>query len=517
MSIRLSRLLVGSIKKGKLPSDASTTELLESSGYIRKASAGVYNILPLGLRVQKRIESIVRSHLDNIGCQETALASLASSSLWKQSGRFDSPELFKVSDSKYVLAATNEEEITTLVGSLVGSYREMPLKLYQIGKKFRHEKRPRAGLLRGREFTMKDLYTFDSTVANAQVSYEEVRSAYNNIFKDLGVPFVVAEADSGNIGGSQSHEFHYLSSAGEDSVVQCSNCGYTANIERAASPGNKLPGTGTANTKYFTTKDRNYLIVAYYPPGYTLNEILVNSEVEDLDNDCINPIEEYVEKSDPLSRRFIRLVDERLTRKWDLPEPPKEVPISRSQMTSLELPIVNVTQDDPCPSCSSPLKLSNAIEVAHTFYLGTKYSDIFKANIKTQSGQDKSMEMGCYGIGISRLIAAIAEVSRQDSVLRWPLSVSPFSAIIVSTDEKVAHQIGQNLSHHNLTSVWDDRSSQFGKLLGIADSYGMPLTIVAGQRFKESGLLEVQTVKGTKSTTMEDLGTTALEMWNDLK
>lgn len=515
MATRLSSLLVGPIKKGKLAGSLSTTELLESAGYIRQTSSGVYNLLPLGLRVQRRIEKIVRDRLDHIGCHEVSLASLASSALWKRSGRFaTSHELFKVDKDRYVLAATNEEEVTSLVGSMISSYRQLPLRLYQIGKKFRDEKRPRAGLLRGKEFTMKDLYSFDESKDGALATYDQIQEAYKQIFTEIGVPFVIAEADSGEIGGSQSHEYHYLSEAGEDHVVQCSSCKYTANIERATSPGKPLGTPGTASVQYFTSEDRNYLVAAYYPPDRILNPLLLKNEVENIDFLCKNPTQEYIRNSDPLSRRFIRLIDPRLTKQWDLPEPPIEVPLSRAQMTSLEVPLLQVAEADPCPSCGSPLRLSNAIEVAHTFYLGTKYSEPFGSIVKNAAGEDKTVEMGCYGIGISRLIGAIAESCRQCSMLRWPTSVAPFSAIIVTTDEIIADKIADQLALKGLSSIWDDRSNQFGVLLGNATSFGCPLTIIAGKRFKDEGFVELQTFTESTVCEAEEIGSAALQLWN---
>lgn len=476
--MRASRLLAPIIKKQTY----DVTELLVNSGYMSKSSSGVYSMLPLGYKIQQNIESIIRNRMNEIDGAECLLPSLALHSIWKKSGRSNNPELFKTNDEKYLLAATCEEEVTSLVSSTIKSNRDLPLRLYQISKKFRNEKRPRGGLLRGKEFIMKDMYSFDKSQAEARKTYQQVQQAYNNLFKDIGVPIVVAEADSGNIGGSLSHEYHYLSSAGEDEVIHCKGCGYTANMEKAVSYGETVE-SGEAEVKYYISKDHTELIGVYTPPGRVLNNILVDDLV-DIDYECKNVIEEW-QKQDELIRRMIRIIDPRVGIKCELPEPP--VTVNRTGTTTLYEPIVSVNNGENCISCDGTLNNSRAIEVAHTFYLGTKYSSTFNCKV------DQSIvEMGCYGIGVSRMVAAIAEVTKDKHGLKWPRSITPFDAVVVATDEKVGLDIVNKLKNVGVSAVWDDRSKQFGALLGAARSFGFPLTVIGGKKYINEGVLEVQ-------------------------
>lgn len=520
--MRLSRFLVP-LKKVAQPQKLDTVDLLVNNGYIKQSSSGVFNILPLGLRVQQRIESIIRKRLNNIECQETSLAILAETEIWKKSGRFENAgELFSVRDkpddetSRYLMAPTNEEEITQLVASEVHSYRQLPLRLYQIGKKFRNEMRPRGGLLRAREFVMKDLYTFDNSEKEALATYEEVREAYRNIFKDLGAPFSVAEADTGAIGGSLSHEFHYLTDVGEDTVAHCEQCSYTANVEKASYIVEKsLDKSVGVNVEYFLSEDKDTLVAAYYPETRELNPLAIKQDFPLCEED-IDPIKTFI-RNESINKRLLRLIDPLVHEAAELPEPGDELErsISKRQTTTLNAEITVVEAGDICPECEkSPLKLSRAIEVGHTFYLGSKYTKPFSAKVQTKEGGASLIEMGCYGIGVSRLISAIAEVCRDDQGLIWPASVAPFQVLVVAGQHETGLSITKKLNDMGISAVFDDRSKQFGALLGQAKSLGFPYTVIAGKKFAETGELEVQprTSKDSVFSSIENLGQSILAL-----
>ncbi|CAG8617306.1 4319_t:CDS:2, partial [Racocetra persica] len=382
--------------------------LMIRAGLIRQSSSGVYSLLPFALRSLEKLEKIIDQEMRNIGMLETA------ANTWKKTGRWNvtGSELFKLKDRKasdFCLAPTHEEEITQLVANDIFSYRQLPLRLYQTGKKFRDEMRPRAGLLRGREFIMKDLYTFDVTEEAALKTYEEVNEAYKKIFTRIGLPFAVAEADTGIIGGTKSHEFHFLSPAGEDSILSCIRCGYTSNEECA----------------------------------------------RDINDGC--PV------------------------------------CYKNSITSHDS--VNF----------HPLTSNRAIEVGHTFLLGTKYSDPLKATFAPENprhnGELLSIQMGCYGIGVSRMIAAVVESSHDSKGIIWPPSIAPYRVCIIpSGDDPEITEKTRSL-YDFLTSecdglngeiLIDDRMNlTFGYRMKDAELLGYPWLMIIGKKFLESGKIEI--------------------------
>ncbi|EGG10840.1 uncharacterized protein MELLADRAFT_42095 [Melampsora larici-populina 98AG31] len=406
--------------------------LLLRAGFLRQSSTGIWNFLPNAIRVLKKVEDIVREEMERIGASEVSLSHLQTSSLWKASGRWNTAgkELFRLSDRKdahLLLAPTHEEEITQLVKLDVNSSKQLPVRLFHIGRKYRDELRPRAGLLRSREFIMKDLYTFDLDRTKALETYSAVQGAYEKILKRIGIPFVVAEADSGAIGGSQSHEYQFESPSGEDTVIKCTKCDYIANVELAKS--------------------------VLVPPLSDVNAL----------------------------------------------------------------------------RCRSPLGSSKAIEVAHTFYLGTKYSSSLSATYKisdpkTGLQKENPLEMGCFGIGISRLMGAIAECSHTETGLRWPINVAPFKVCIIipmqendagSSDliKSVAQIIGREVESIK-TKVGelkgevliDDRIQRIGWKLMDADLVGYPILIVLGNRWIKNQVIEIRDVKNGKVIELENVG-----------
>ncbi|KAI4146705.1 MAG: hypothetical protein LQ340_005836 [Diploschistes diacapsis] len=387
--------------------------LLIRGGFMRQSHAGVFQLLPLGLRVQKKIEDLLDKHMSRLGASKVSLSTLSSEEIWRQSGRLqnDRAELFHVEDrkgSKFLLAPTHEEEITTLVGGLVHSYKDLPLRLYQIGRKYRDELRPREGLLRTREFLMKDLYTFDISKEKALETYEIVRAAYSAFFKEFKTPYLIADADSGSIGGDINHEYHIASEKGEDIVYSCKSC------------------------------------------GFNVNEELLGS------NSSLN----------------------------------KEKGVCS------------------CSKCSSQMESVKTIELGHTFYLGTKYSKPLGAVITTKDSghatldlaanrQDAAactpMEMGCHGIGISRLIAGMANVLSDDKGLNWPGVIAPFETVIISTSrtEEPASQLAGQLSH-TVDAILDDRDQSLVWKMKDADLIGYPVLVIFGRAWAKEGKCEVQ-------------------------
>lgn len=522
---RLSQLFIP-------PQQAGSDDLLVKYGYTRQVSAGTYHTLPLGHLVQTHMEQRLRKHMVKIGGCEVSLASMTLPALWEQTGRANNTELFRLKDGRgteFLLAPTHEEEITSLIAKEVSSYKKLPLKLFQITRKYRDERRPRGGLLRGREFTMKDMYSFDLTQADAQESYKQVQTAYNDFFTELEVPFVVAEADSGSIGGSLSHEYHYLSDVGEDTVVTCKACKYTANEEKAISqPLEDEAPAVDASVEYRVSADKSTLIAAYYPADRVFNPLLLDAELPDIVDHSVTKSEEALSSfmgsvqvdTDMFDKRLIRIMDMRVDRSTNLPDLPF-MPSRSTTTTIIDIPLVTPVSGDCCPVCDEPsLTTSRAIEVAHTFYLGTKYSSPLNASVATPAGtsiaEKSTVEMGCYGIGVSRLLSAIALACHDDEGLAWPKSIAPYTAIVVALDqENVGTKVVETLRANGINAILDDRQDVgFGQSLREARALGIPFTIIAGKSYAKTNLLEIQQrskslqeIKGNPPTvsSLEDL------------
>ncbi|CDK25108.1 unnamed protein product [Kuraishia capsulata CBS 1993] len=485
-----------------------THELLQRLGYIRQDHAGLVHWLPLGLRTLRNIETIIGKRMTECGSLEVALSSISGSELWKKTGRWGNEELFKLKGD-FCLVPTCEEEITRLVNDAVSSYKELPLVVHQITRKYRDEKRPRAGLLRGREFLMKDAYSFDSDEAGGLATFERLNSAYRAIFTDLRVPFVAANADSGDIGGDLSTEWHYRHSSGEDVLFECSGCGSVSNSEKATSvPAETEPAARRAKAAYFTTQSRDKLVVMYYPEDRVLNPQFARSEIPDLDlslRDEAAVLEIFEDEDAFLSKWIVRIMDPRVTRETDLPD--LKVPYHRNAMsTFLDVPLVEAREGEVCGSCfEGTLSASRAIEVGHTFYLDEKYSSALGAGFTDESGAFTPFKMGCYGIGVSRLVAAIAEVLRDSQGLRWPATVAPYKVGIVpgsGADEEVITKAKTQLEEAGFSVLEDSRPKvSVGKRLRENKCLGLPLQIIIGKLYP---LVEIE-VRGQRfGTTSEE-------------
>lgn len=481
-----------------------------------------------------------------LGASKVSLSSLSSEELWKRSGRLEGrdSEFLRLQDRKgtrFLLSPTHEEEITTIVGNTVTSYRELPLRLYQVSRKYRDEARPRQGLLRGREFLMKDLYTFDVTDEAARNTYEQVRSAYKAFLDELRLPYLVANADSGNMGGKLSHEYHFISDRGEDNVIHCANCDYSTNeelfvgafersmvaplwkqISDSIYGGEAVESididehgnvSGPCETTTYLTKARDRRIHVVTPrDAGAVNVYAVKALMPDLDT-SVPPSEAFASTSAPNTAAETGLVvDQRLAmqvgaaRLASLAEKPTtpQAQIIYSKDTILTLP----TSTTPCPSCRSfSLQFSKAIEIGHTFHLGTRYSVPLNAQVLNSKNEVVPISMGCHGIGVSRLIGAIAGLLADEKGLNWPLLIAPFSVMIVPTQHASVEDVASvydalaefadtsTLAAHDgrsLDYAIDDRDRPLGWKLNDADLIGYPFIVVLGKAWKSRGAVELQ-------------------------
>ncbi|KAB8240972.1 prolyl-tRNA synthetase [Aspergillus flavus] len=552
----------GGISKKNIQGEKEdVNDLLVRGGFLRQAYSGIFHMLPLGLRVQDKLERLIDKHMRSVGASKVSLSSISSQELWERSGRLgEGSEVFKFHDrkeSRFLLAPTHEEEITTLVGSLAKSYRDLPLRVYQISRKYRDEPRPRQGLLRGREFIMKDLYTFDCTVEEALETYTSVKAAYTRLFNDLKIPYLVAAADSGNMGGNLSHEFHVPSSKGEDTVISCTSCDTVYNDELAdgkihelgdneshqASPGFDTGDMSPEATPTISTglwmsisKDKRTLLRGWYPKfsmqGETQEPVereanshavksVANAAGIDLDLSVENPLEQWATnvKSNKASGPY-RVVDMYDSQVRVYKRPPlsdlldqagcKVEDIDYSMLdrfpgTNNGLSLVKVQDGDKCAKCAQGrVKTQVAIELGHTFHLGTRYSEVLQASVmvdQSSSGSSEHqvvpMQMGCHGIGVSRMITAVADSLADSKGLNWPRAVAPFEVIVVPAKglEEEAEKIYDTLTSDPASPVdviLDDRDKQMGWKLGDADLIGYPIIVVVGKGWKKEQTLEVQ-------------------------
>ncbi|KAJ5777314.1 hypothetical protein N7520_000560 [Penicillium odoratum] len=559
-------------------------DLLIRAGFLRQAYSGVFHMLPLGLRVQDKLERLIDKHMRSLGASKVSLSSISSQELWEKSGRLNasSEEVFRLHDRKdtrFLLAPTHEEEITTLVGSLTTSYKSLPLRVYQITRKYRDEARPRQGLLRGREFIMKDLYTFDYNVQEALKTYQAVKYAYTQLFDELKVPYLVAAADSGNMGGSLSHEFHFISSKGEDRVVSCSHCDHVYNEELAdgkahsfneSAEPNNVPGFQTEDASTDVTPtvstgmwmaishDGNTLIRGWYPKfsmqsgsqepverhvnSHAVKAIATAAGV-DLDLSVENPLEKWVArvKSRPVNvkPRVLDLYDSQV-RVYQ--RPPLSDLLQKAECTVADieysmldrfpnapnkLSLIRVHDEDKCSQCADGLLTSNpAVELGHTFHLGTRYSEVLQASVSVnpallegaspsdvKSGKEQivPMQMGCHGIGVSRMVSAVANRLVDSKGLNWPRVIAPYEAVVVPGKglESVAEQVYDDLTARAtpIDTLLDDRDKGMGWKLGDADLIGYPIIIVVGNGWKKNQTVEVQCrqLDVKKDVSMEQL------------
>jgi len=544
--VRYAELFLPTLKETPAEAEVISHRLMLRAGLIRKLAAGIYSFLPLGYRVIRKIEEIIRQEMAAAGAQEVLLPVLQPAELWQESGRWQvyGPELMRIRDRhrrEFCLGPTHEEVITDLVRREVRSYRQLPLNLYQIQTKFRDEIRPRFGLMRGREFIMKDGYSFDRDEAGAEESYARMYAAYNRIFSRCGLKFKAVEADTGAIGGSFSHEYMVLAESGEDRLVSCEGCGYAANLERAECPrsgGEALatgelqpveevatPGQRTVEevTRFLGRRPDELLKTLVVKVDGKVVLALVRGDHEinltKLKNFCGADFVEFADAetirqvtgaevgfAGPVGVSGVQVVADYATcgmRNF----------VTGANRTDAHLVNVNfgrdvqpeafadirlITPQDGCPRCGGELGFWRGIEVAHIFKLGTKYSQALGATYLDEQGQERLMVMGCYGIGVGRTMAAAIEQHHDEWGIVWPRALAPYEVTVVPLEVaetevmETAEGIYQGLQEAGVEVLLDDRDVRPGVKFKDADLVGFPLRVTVGLRDLRSGVVEIR-------------------------
>uniref|UniRef100_A0A7V4LBT0 Proline--tRNA ligase n=1 Tax=Desulfobacca acetoxidans TaxID=60893 RepID=A0A7V4LBT0_9BACT len=541
--MRFSRLLIPTLKETPAEAEAVSHILLLRAGMIRKLASGIYDYLPVGLRVLRKVEQIVREEMNRAGAQEVLLPAVQPGELWQESGRWQvyGKELLRFKDRHgrdCCFGPTHEEVITDLVRREVHSYRQLPLNLYQIQVKFRDEIRPRFGLIRGREFIMKDAYSFDLDEAGAEATYQAMYEAYSRIFSRCGLTFKAVEADTGPIGGSFSHEFMVLADTGEDLLASCTACAYAANLEKAevpppADPGPPPPGApAPVHTPGVRTVEEVAAFLGVSPADivktlvyetdqgpvavllrgdHEVNEIKVKNLLGVADLLLAGPAR--VEELTGAPVGFAGPVGLNLPLYADQAVAALAAMVTGANRTDYHLTGVNpqrdltftrvadlrqVTAQDPCPRCGGALDILRGIEVGHIFKLGFKYSKALNAKYLDADGQEQYMFMGCYGIGVSRIVAAAIEQGHDADGIIWPWALAPFSVGLVpisindAATREAVERLYDELSREGLEVLLDDRDERPGVKFKDMDLLGLPLRVVIGPKTLAAGQAEVR-------------------------
>lgn len=558
--MRLSKMYVRTLRE--LPAEAEIPShiLLLRTGMIRKLASGIYGFMPLGWRSLHKIENIIREEMDKSGAQEILMSAIQPAELWEESGRWSAygPELWRIKDRNgrdFCLGPTHEEIFTDIVRDGVSSYRQLPLNLYQIQHKYRDEARPRFGLMRSREFIMKDAYSFDKDQEGLDKSYDDMYDAYTRIFTRCGLTFRPVEADSGAIGGNASHEFTALSEVGESDIAYCENCSMAANVEKAAcrdaepSPESEAmlelqevhtPGTKTIEEvaaflnidktktikallfeKYDEDGKADGYVAAFVRGDRDLNMIKLVNALNIPEHAIAFADESKLEAAIGAIGGFTGpiglhdctvVVDSELVGLKNLcagacklDHHILNVNYGRDYEGDIVTDLKVLKEGDPCPVCGAPIKHTRGIEVGQVFKLGTKYSKAMNATYKDENQQDHPLVMGCYGIGVSRTLAAVIEQHHDEDGIIWPVSVAPYHAIVTLVkpkDEeqaKVAEEIYQSLLAAGVEAVIDDRDERPGVKFKDADLLGFPIRITVGKRAGE-GIVEYKLRRDSDKT-----------------
>ncbi len=555
--MRWTQTLIPTLKETPADAEITSHKLLLRAGLIRKLTGGLYTFLPLGLRVLRKIEQIVREEMDRAGALEVLMPALQPPEIWQQSGRYETAAdvLYKVRDrarKEWVLGPTHEEVVTLLAAGEISSYRQMPKNFYQIQLKFRDEIRPRFGLMRAKEFIMKDAYSFDVSDAAAQVSYQRMYDAYTRIFQRCGLRAFPVEADTGVIGGKFSHEFMVPAETGENDVVYCEACGYAANIEKAtsgiprtatreigaavekfATPGvvtiealSKAPYSVPANrqikTLVFIADSKPMLVLLRGDDQLNENKLIAMTGAVQVRPADVKTPEDLAHFTTlgalPGSLGAVRnvpagwqvLADERLRGANDMTTGANEdgfhlrnVSLERDLQVSQWFDLRTVTAGEPCGKCAKPLKIRRAIEVGHVFKLGTKYSEKMHAYFLDEQGKSNPCVMGCYGIGVTRTLQAVIEQSNDKDGIVWPLSVAPYQVCITplgvapgSPVMALAEKLYAELTAAGVEVILDDRDDRPGVKFKDADLVGFPLRLAIGEKSLAKGEVEIKPRNG---------------------
>jgi prolyl-tRNA synthetase len=546
--MRWSQTLIPTLRETPAEAEILSHQLLLRAGLIRKLTGGLYTFLPLGLRVLRKVEQIVREEMDRAGALEVLMPALQPPEIWQQSGRYETAQevLFKVRDrakKEWVLGPTHEEVITTLVAGEISSYRQLPKNFYQIQTKFRDEIRPRFGLMRAKEFIMKDAYSFDTTDEGAQASYQKMYNAYVRIFQRCGLKAVPVEADTGVMGGKFSHEFMVPAETGENEVVYCDTSDYAANLEKAASkierkhteagtaylpiekfatPGvatiealsrapYQVPAAGQIKTLVFMAESKPIIILMR--GDHQLNETKLAGVLGTMTFRAATAEEVFaalgahpgslgavgVKQIAVYADEMLRGVREMTTGANEDGFHLRHVSIERDIQVKEWADLRTVQAGEPCPICGRPLRIQRAIEVGHVFKLGTKYSTAMGALFLNASGQQNPAIMGCYGIGVTRTMQAIIEQHFDKDGILWPVSVAPYAVCVTplgidpaSPVMQLAEKIYAELTAQGVEVLFDDRDERPGVKFKDSELIGIPFRIGVGDRSLAKGVVEIK-------------------------
>ena len=542
--MRVSKMFAPTLREVPAEAEVVSHQLMLRAGFLRKSAGGMYNYLPLAWRVLKKIENIVREEMDASGAQELLMPIVQPAEIWQESGRWGvyGEEMFRLKDRhnrEFCLGPTHEEMVTSLIRGDVRSYRQLPMNVYQIQNKFRDERRPRFGLMRGREFIMKDAYSFDRDEAGLDVSYKLMYDAYTRIFTRCGLTFRPVEADSGAIGGSGSHEFMVIADSGEAEIVYCNECDYAANVEKAemhvieapeeeakAVEEVKTPDCKTIadvcaylnlpvdkSVKAVAFNSEKGLILCFVRGDHEVNEIkVINTvgvnEVEMAEESLLaaaGTIGGYMGPVGIDPEKTIVVVDSTVMKMHNICcGANKEgyhllnVNPGRDFTPTYVADIRLIQEGDPCPHCGGKVSKARGIEVGQVFKLFTKYSEAMHATFLDENGKEKPMVMGCYGVGVSRTMAAAIEQNNDKDGMIWPVAIAPYEVLVVPVNTKdeastqKAEAIYEELKKAGVEAVIDDRNERPGVKFKDADLIGYPLRVVVGPKTLAEGKLEVK-------------------------
>ena len=546
--MRATNLYAPTLRQTPADAEILSHQLMLRAGMMRKSANGMYHFLPLGWRTIRKIEQIIREEMDAAGGQEICMPILQPAEYWEESGRWAAygAEMMRMKDRhghEYCLGPTHEEMITALVRDEVRSYKQLPLMLYQIQDKFRDERRPRFGLMRSREFIMKDLYSFDKDVEGMNLSYQKMYDAYDAIFTRCGLEFRPVEADNGAIGGAHSHEFTVLTDAGESSIACCTECDYAASdekaelapleaseedmqaLEKVATPGTNtidslveflgVPIEKTIKAVAYET-EANELVLVFVRGDHDVNEVKVLHQLDGAlelrmaDEEAIRSAGGCPGFMSPIGIKAGThiLVDSTVMKMRNAVSGANEVDFhyrnvnperdfKEARVADLRL----VRDGDPCPRCGAPMKMTRGIEAGQVFTLGTKYSAAMGATFLDEQGKEKPLVMGCYGIGVGRTMAAAIEQHNDANGIIWPPSIAPCEVVVVPVQAKNAEQlryaetIYEELKKSGVDALLDDRTERVGVKFKDCDLIGYPVRITIGPKTLEEGDIEVKVRK----------------------
>jgi prolyl-tRNA synthetase len=541
-----SKMYCPTLREDPAEADVASHKYMLKAGMLRKNAAGIYSFLPMGRRVVLKIENIVREEMDAAGAQEIMMPIIQPSEIWRETGRWGiyGAEMFKLQDrhgNEYCLAPTHEELITTMLRSELRSYKQMPVNLYQIQNKYRDEIRPRFGLMRSREFVMKDAYSFDTDREGMVKSYTDMYGSYCKVFDRCGLKYRPVLADSGQIGGNYSHEFMALADSGEADIVFCTKCNFAANVEKAVPNTLNAPAEELKDLEMFKTPDcatiedlvntitvpieKTIKAVAFDIDGklvlcmvrgdHEVNDVAVQNYVggNDLEPAAKEKMEAHGLAAGYMSpigaveqnENFIILVDPTVMKMYNgitgankYGYHYRNVTPARDFKAAKEVAIRLITENDVCPECGAPVSLTQGIEVGQVFGLGTKYSEALHATFLDKNGEAKPYVMGCYGIGVTRVMAAVIEQLHDDKGITWPVNIAPYEVVVLPVSTKnsammeMSRSIYDGLQQCAVETVFDDRNERAGVKFNDADLIGYPVRIIIGEKSTQNNTVEIK-------------------------